>query len=75
MHECMNAAGTQLDYALFRKVVTTLNEAQRRWLVRREALRMGGVASSEWWNLHYAHPYDLTPTRVSLAARRVAVGC
>ena len=37
----MNAAGTQLDYALFRKVLTTLNQAQRRWLVGREALRHG----------------------------------
>jgi hypothetical protein len=29
----------------------------------------------EYYHLNYAHPYDLTPTRVSLAARRVAVGC
>src|SRR5437870_10205522 len=27
--------------ALFRKVLSTLNEAQRRWLVGREALRRG----------------------------------
>ena len=30
---------------------------------------------AESFHLNYAHPYDLTPTRVSLAARRVAVGC
>jgi hypothetical protein len=29
------------DIALFRKVLSTLNEAQRRWLVGREALRYG----------------------------------
>ena len=29
------------DIALFRKILSTLNEAQRRWLVGREALRCG----------------------------------
>src|SRR5580658_7115482 len=37
----MNAASTQRDVSLFRKVLRTLNEAQRRWLVGREALRHG----------------------------------
>src|ERR1700689_5281940 len=37
----MNAASTQRDVCLFRKVLRTLNEAQRRWLVGREALRHG----------------------------------
>ena len=37
----MNAAGIQQDVTLFRKVLRTLNEAQRRWLVGREALRHG----------------------------------
>src|SRR5271168_1298433 len=37
----MNAASTQRDVSLFRKVLRTLNEAQRRWLVGREALRYG----------------------------------
>jgi len=34
-------ANTQRDVSLFRKVLRTLNEAQRRWLVGREALRHG----------------------------------
>jgi hypothetical protein len=33
-------SGTQ-DIALLRKILSTLNEAQRRWLVGREALRCG----------------------------------
>jgi hypothetical protein len=37
----MNAASTQRDVSLFRKVLRTLNEAQRRWLVGRQALRHG----------------------------------
>lgn len=37
----MNAASIQVDVTLFRKVLRTLNEAQRRWLVGREALRHG----------------------------------
>ena len=37
----MNAASAKQDTALFRKVLITLNEAQRRWLVGREALRRG----------------------------------
>ncbi len=37
----MNASSTKQDTALFRKVLSTLNEAQRRWLVGREALRRG----------------------------------
>jgi Rhodopirellula transposase DDE domain len=36
----MQAASIQ-DARLFRKVLSTLNEAQRRWLVGREALRCG----------------------------------
>src|SRR5205823_2792037 len=37
----VNASSTKQDTALFRKVLSTLNEAQRRWLVGREALRRG----------------------------------
>ena len=37
----MNAGGTEQDVTLFRKVLRTLNEAQRRWVVGREALRCG----------------------------------
>jgi hypothetical protein len=37
----LNAAGSQQDITLFRKVLRTLNEGQRRWLVGREALRHG----------------------------------
>jgi hypothetical protein len=37
----MNSIGAQQDTTLFRKVLVTLNEAQRRWLVGREALRCG----------------------------------
>ena len=37
----MNSIGAQQDTTLFRKVLGTLNEAQRRWLVGREALRCG----------------------------------
>jgi hypothetical protein len=37
----MNAAGADQDATLLRKVLRTLNEAQRRWLVGREALRYG----------------------------------
>lgn len=37
----MAAANVRQDTALFRKVLGTLNEAQRRWLVGREALRRG----------------------------------
>ena len=37
----MNTASTGQDGTLFRKVLRTLNEAQRRWLVGREALRFG----------------------------------
>ena len=37
----MNTASTGQDGTLFRKVLRTLNEAQRRWLVGREALRYG----------------------------------
>ena len=37
----MNATGAKQDTVLFRKVLGTLNEAQRRWLVGREALRRG----------------------------------
>ena len=37
----MNVAGTKQDDELFRKVLETLNEAQRRWLVGREARRRG----------------------------------
>src|ERR1019366_1557364 len=37
----MNTASTGQDCTLFRKVLRTLNEAQRRWLVGREALRCG----------------------------------
>ena len=35
----MNAVSVQRDITLFRKVLGTLNEARRRWLVGREALR------------------------------------
>lgn len=38
---CMDATSTKQDTNLFRKVLITLNEAQRRWLVGREALRRG----------------------------------
>jgi hypothetical protein len=37
----MQAQGARQDSMLFRKVLGTLNEAQRRWLVGREALRGG----------------------------------
>jgi hypothetical protein len=37
----MDATSTKQDTNLFRKVLKTLNEAQRRWLVGREALRRG----------------------------------
>jgi hypothetical protein len=37
----MSAANGRQDKGLFRKVLGTLNEAQRRWLVGREALRLG----------------------------------
>jgi len=37
----MDATSIKQDTSLFRKVLTTLNEAQRRWLVGREALRRG----------------------------------
>jgi hypothetical protein len=37
----MNAASAKRDTGLFRKVLEALNEAQRRWLVGREALRLG----------------------------------
>jgi hypothetical protein len=37
----MNVVSVQQDVKLFRKVLGTLNEAQRRWVVGREALRHG----------------------------------
>jgi hypothetical protein len=37
----MSATGVRQDTSLFRKVLGTLNEAQRRWMVGREALRCG----------------------------------
>ena len=37
----MSAVSAKQDIGLFRKVLGTLNEAQRRWLVGREALRRG----------------------------------
>jgi len=37
----MSVAASRQDGTLFRKVLVTLNEAQRRWLVGREALRGG----------------------------------
>jgi Rhodopirellula transposase DDE domain len=37
----MNAVSAKQDIGLFRKVLGTLNEAQRRWLVGREAVRRG----------------------------------
>src|SRR4051812_13303768 len=37
----MSTASDRQDKGLFRKVLGTLNEAQRRWLVGREALRLG----------------------------------
>jgi|GEM_PF-6674068 len=37
----MNAVSVQRDITLFRKVLRTLNEAQRRWVVGREAIRHG----------------------------------
>ncbi|MGH9448105.1 MAG: ISAzo13 family transposase [Terriglobia bacterium] len=37
----MNTASLKQDAALFRRDLGTLNEAQRRWLVAREALRRG----------------------------------
>src|SRR5580704_5154816 len=37
----MSAVSVQQDVTLFRKVLRTLNEAQRRWVVGREALRHG----------------------------------
>src|SRR5260221_6372613 len=38
----MNAVSDQQDVTLFRKVLGTLNDAQRRWVVGREGLRRGG---------------------------------
>lgn len=37
----MGVAASTRDGALFRRILVTLNEAQRRWLVGREALRSG----------------------------------
>ena len=37
----MSATRVKEDIGVFRKVLATLNEAQRRWLVGREALRLG----------------------------------
>jgi hypothetical protein len=37
----MSVPGVKQDAVLFRRVLGTLNEAQRRWLVGREALRGG----------------------------------
>ena len=37
----MGVAASTWDGALFRRILVTLNEAQRRWLVGREALRSG----------------------------------
>jgi hypothetical protein len=37
----MSAASDRQDKSVFRKVLGALNEAQRRWLVGREALRLG----------------------------------
>jgi Rhodopirellula transposase DDE domain len=37
----MSSTGVRQDMTLLRKVLVTLNEAQRRWLVGREALRCG----------------------------------
>ena len=37
----MSSIGVKQDTTLFRRVLVTLNEAQRRWLVGREALRCG----------------------------------
>ena len=37
----MSALSVKQDTGLFRKILGTLNEAQRRWLVGREALRRG----------------------------------
>jgi hypothetical protein len=37
----MSTASDRQDKGLFRKVLGTLNEAQRRWLVGRKALRLG----------------------------------
>src|SRR4029450_8560555 len=37
----MQAPEAQQDSKLFQKVMGTLNEAQRRWMVGREALRLG----------------------------------
>jgi hypothetical protein len=37
----MSTASDRQEKGLFRKVLGTLNEAQRRWLVGREALRLG----------------------------------
>jgi hypothetical protein len=37
----MNPVSAKQDVALFRKLLGTLNEAQRRWLAGREALRRG----------------------------------
>lgn len=37
----MDATSTKQETNLFRKVLITLNEAQRRWMVGREALRRG----------------------------------
>ena len=37
----MNAATVKQDTGLFRKILEAVNESQRRWLVGREALRLG----------------------------------
>src|SRR6058998_2666342 len=37
----MNGSSIKRDATFFRKVLETLNEAQRRWFVGREALRRG----------------------------------
>jgi len=41
----MNAVVANQDATLFHKVLRTLHEAQRRWLVGREALRYAVVAA------------------------------
>jgi hypothetical protein len=37
----MNAVNVRQDTVLFRKILRTLNEAQRRWFAGREELRRG----------------------------------
>src|SRR5206468_12187670 len=37
----MNADSVKQDSGLFRKILGAVNEGQRRWLVGREALRLG----------------------------------